>query len=100
MAGSRIIRGACLRCGVTNQAWHGAEVTNLMQQRTVFCLLLALTTLAVPRAAHAEYPSKRITLVVPFAAGGSNDILARAIGQKLSEALHVPVVVENQVGAS
>jgi tripartite-type tricarboxylate transporter receptor subunit TctC len=37
---------------------------------------------------------------VPFAAGGSNDILARAVGQKLSESWQVPVVIENQVGAS
>jgi tripartite-type tricarboxylate transporter receptor subunit TctC len=50
--------------------------------------------------AHAQYPSKRIMFIVPFAAGGSNDILARAIGQKLSEAWHVPVVIENQGGAS
>jgi tripartite-type tricarboxylate transporter receptor subunit TctC len=49
---------------------------------------------------YAQYPSKRITFIVPFAAGGSNDILARAIGQKLSEAWQVPVVVENQGGAS
>lgn len=65
-----------------------------------FCvaLLAAIATLAGP--AHAQYPSKRILLIVPFAAGGSNDILARAIGQKLSESWQVPVVVENQGGAS
>jgi len=71
-----------------------------MRRRTALGLLLALPVLAASWTAHAQYPSKRITLVVPFAAGGSNDILARAIGQKLSEALRVPVVVENQVGAS
>ena len=58
----------------------------------------AVATLGSP--ACAQYPSKRITLIVPFAAGGSNDILARAIGQKLSESWQVPVVVENQGGAS
>ena len=57
---------------------------------------------ACPRAARAEYPepAKRITFIVPFSAGGSNDILARAIGQKLSEHWHIPVIIENQVGAS
>jgi len=50
--------------------------------------------------AQAQYPAKRITLVVPFGAGGSNDILARAIGQKLSESWRVPVIVENVAGAS
>jgi tripartite-type tricarboxylate transporter receptor subunit TctC len=61
-------------------------------------LLGALHLLAAPVQAH--YPSKRITFIVPFAAGGSNDILARAIGQKLSESWQVPVVIENQGGAS
>ena len=37
---------------------------------------------------------------MPFSAGGSNDILSRAVGQKLSDAWQVPVIVENQVGAS
>jgi tripartite-type tricarboxylate transporter receptor subunit TctC len=51
---------------------------------------------------HAEYPdrTRRITLIVPFAAGGSNDILARAIGQKLGDAWKIPVIIENYVGAS
>src|SRR5438309_3451330 len=63
-------------------------------------LLLLMPMLAPTAQAQAPFPSKRITLVVPFAAGGSNDILARAIGQKLSESWRVPVVIENQVGAS
>jgi tripartite-type tricarboxylate transporter receptor subunit TctC len=63
-------------------------------------LLLLIPMLAPAAQAQAPFPSKRITLVVPFAAGGSNDILARAVGQKLSESWRVPVVIENQVGAS
>jgi tripartite-type tricarboxylate transporter receptor subunit TctC len=52
--------------------------------------------------AQAEYPdtSRRITLIVPFSAGGSNDILARKVGQKLGDDWQIPVVVENYVGAS
>jgi tripartite-type tricarboxylate transporter receptor subunit TctC len=62
---------------------------------------IALATVA-PLAAYAQYPAseKRITLVVPFSIGGSNDILARVIGQKLSDSWHIPVIVMNQVGAS
>jgi tripartite-type tricarboxylate transporter receptor subunit TctC len=62
------------------------------------CLGLAVNSLP----SHAEYPdrTRRITLIVPFAAGGSNDILARAIGQKLGDAWKIPVVIENYVGAS
>jgi tripartite-type tricarboxylate transporter receptor subunit TctC len=52
--------------------------------------------------AEEQYPDpvKHITFVVPFSAGGSNDILSRAIGQKLSEAWQLPIIIENQPGAS
>jgi tripartite-type tricarboxylate transporter receptor subunit TctC len=68
--------------------------------RHVAAALVMLAVTALP--AHAEYPDpgKRITFVVPFSSGGSNDILARAVGQKLSEAWKLPVIIDNQVGAS
>jgi len=71
-------------------------------RRALAGLILATPLLmsAWPDAAVAQYPNKRITLVVPFGAGGSNDILARAIGQKLSESWQVPVIIENVAGAS
>jgi tripartite-type tricarboxylate transporter receptor subunit TctC len=47
----------------------------------------------------AAYPAKSIKIVVPFTPGGSTDILARAIGQKLNEAWGQPVVIENVPGA-
>jgi tripartite-type tricarboxylate transporter receptor subunit TctC len=63
---------------------------------------LVLTAIAatLPLAGRAQsYPSKPIRLVNPFSAGGSLDQLARNLGQKLSESLGQPVVVENKTGA-
>jgi tripartite-type tricarboxylate transporter receptor subunit TctC len=60
--------------------------------------LLALC--AVTQAAVAAYPDKPITLIVPWAPGGSTDILARAISQQLTRSMGQTVIVENKPGAS
>jgi tripartite-type tricarboxylate transporter receptor subunit TctC len=46
-----------------------------------------------------SWPSKPVTLLVPFATGGTTDVLARAVGQELSKSLGQPVIVENKGGA-
>jgi tripartite-type tricarboxylate transporter receptor subunit TctC len=65
---------------------------------TLRALLFIL--LALPVAAAAQFPSRQITLIVPIPPGGAPDIAARLIGQKLSESLGQPVVVENRTGAN
>ncbi len=72
------------------------------RRRTTLSLLLAglAATLGAPAAfAQGSWPSKPITVVVPYPAGGANDMLGRLIGQKMGEALGATVIVDNKPGA-
>lgn len=65
----------------------------------VLGLAAAAALFPAVQASAQTYPNKSITMVVPFAAGGSTDLVARILAQKLSEQMGVSVVVENRAGA-
>jgi tripartite-type tricarboxylate transporter receptor subunit TctC len=66
-----------------------------------FAFGLIVATAVLPTAAHAQqdYPNRPITLVVPYAAGGGNDVMARIVAEKMSRTLGQNIVIENRGGA-
>ncbi|MGZ8396659.1 MAG: Bug family tripartite tricarboxylate transporter substrate binding protein, partial [Rhodoplanes sp.] len=72
-----------------------------MPTRRTFVAILAalgLTWGALPAGAQ-DYPNRPITLIVPFAAGGPTDVIARIVGDHMSKTLGQTLVIENVVGA-
>jgi tripartite-type tricarboxylate transporter receptor subunit TctC len=67
--------------------------------RILRTLLTGLSVLLLPALAAAEeFPNKPIRLIVPFPAGGPNDIIARVVGQRMSELIKQPVLIDNRGG--
>lgn len=67
--------------------------------RRQLCLALAAAACSVSARAQDAYPTRPVSIVVPFPAGGVVDVVARLVGQKMSTALGQPVIVENKPGA-
>src|SRR5205814_8127935 len=63
-------------------------------------LALAVSFATAANPASAQYPTKPIRIIVPFAAGGTTDILSRAVGAQLAAVLGQPVIADNRPGAS
>jgi tripartite-type tricarboxylate transporter receptor subunit TctC len=70
--------------------------------RRVTCLLAALAASIMSTAGAAEraYPTKPIRLIVPYAPGGGNDTMARAVGGRLTAAWNQQVIIDNRPGAN
>ena len=68
-------------------------------RRLLTPLVAALAAAATGPAAHAAYPDRQITFLVPFAAGGPTDVIARIVGDYFQRSLGQPVIVENVAGA-
>ena len=74
---------------------------NASTLRAVALALFALASSVAPSVASAQdFPNRPVRFVVPFPAGGSGDIAARLVGQKVSEMWSQPVIVENRVGGN
>ena len=67
--------------------------------RVIFAAVSAFLLLASPAGAQGTWPQRQVTIVVPFAAGGSADLVARILQQHLQAKTGVPIVVENKSGA-
>jgi tripartite-type tricarboxylate transporter receptor subunit TctC len=70
---------------------------NIVVTRWLLAAVLALLPLAGARA--QGYPTKPVTVIVPFAAGGATDVLARFLGERLRAVLGQPIIIENVTGA-
>ncbi len=62
-------------------------------------MLVLMVTAGMTPAAAQDYPTKPITLVVPYAAGGGNDVMARTVADKMGRTLGQQIVIENRAGA-
>lgn len=96
----------CYRDMLSFGKWDAAHITSETCMKKIVTLLATalLGVLSAGQAsaqdAAAGYPKKPIRIIVPFPAGGTSDVLARMVGQKLNEAWGQPVIVENRAGAN
>ena len=77
------------------------RIRKVFEQLTMGSLLLlaGICTHALAQAPNATYPTKSITMIVPFPPGGLADIVARPVAEAMSRDLGQPVVIENRGGA-
>ena len=73
---------------------------NLTRRSTLAAgLVVAAALVAGSPSRASDFPDRQVTMVVPFAAGGSTDVVARILAQKMSEDLGQQVIVQNVAGA-
>src|SRR5256885_9431818 len=84
----------------TNQIRRSSREQRMISRRTLLTALAAAPFASMlPRAAFAAYPDKPIRLIVPFAAGGNADFVARITGEAMAQIVGQPVVTDYRTGA-
>src|SRR3984893_5109318 len=94
--------GFGLKAGVDRPCGESEKVAGLGEERMLKTTIrIAVASLLVfTGAAHAqEWPTRSVTMVIPFAAGGPQDGIGRIVAQRMSEVLGQQVIVENVAGA-
>jgi tripartite-type tricarboxylate transporter receptor subunit TctC len=105
MPGSRMRRAGIISPPAMREAqcqpWIGAATLSYLLRGIAGRLgaIGALLAAALLAPAHAAYPDHQVTVVVPFAAGGGSDVVARVLSRYLSENLKAPFIVDNRAGA-
>ena len=81
---------------------HGRDQYSQLARnmRTLFYLLVATILAGVGSATAQNYPSRPITIVVPFAPGGATDVIGRIMADRMQALLRQPVIIENVTGAA
>src|SRR3982074_414785 len=94
-------KGTTVRIARTNNKKpRGGAMARAIRLRLAAGLARSASGAAAAEAPSASYPNRPIRMIVPFPAGGPSDIVARLIGQKMSEDWGQPVVIENRPGAN
>src|SRR3954447_13017451 len=95
-SGHRTLKPRRAKLGLKKGGLPAATDQGFAMMKSFCAALLSFGSLVAPDAAVAQsYPSKTITIVVTAAAGGVSDVVARAVGQRLSEAWGQQVVIDN-----
>ena len=81
--------------GANSERWRKI----MTQLPSIACCAVLLSLAGASPAAEDAYPSRRITIIIPFGTGGATDLLARLLAQKMSVSMNQTIVVENHPGA-
>src|SRR5262245_5957213 len=85
--------------GGPSQSVQSARTVREMPMRLTFVLLL-ITATASPACAQEAYPTRQVTLIAPYAAGGSTDLVGRVLSDGLKAKFNQPVTVDNRPGGN